>query len=240
MGTVIPTIRRRSSLVRRLPIALPHELIDGCKLWLAGDQITGVANGGTITTWPDVSPIGNVVTQATSGSRPTFSIAAINGLPAVYFDDTGRHFTFTSLPLTGYTIFAVYDLLSLTRAAHYLLGGSGQGVHGGGIYSGLNGWGLYDGSIQVLASEEPTNVWTLMAWQNTKLFRNGVEATYSASGTSAGITLSIVGRRETSWADGYFRGYAAEIIVFGVTLNDYHRKTMEAYLANKYGLSISA
>lgn len=230
---------RRNGTFRRLPVSLPYQRVQGCKLWLAADQITGVATGGKVASWQDIGPFSNSAVQATDGSRPTLINPARVNLPAVYFASSGTYLSVSNLALTNFTIFAIYQLAALTRAAHYLFGGSGVGLHGGGILAGLNGWGFYDGSIQVLASEEPTATWTLMTWQNGKLFRNGIEATYSSSGTSAGMTLNMIGRRDTSWADGYWNGYLAELIVFDVVLNPYERKLIETYLGAKYELTVA-
>lgn len=230
---------RRYQTFRRLPVSLPHQLVQGCKLWLAADQIKDVANGAKVSVWTDIGPFSNSAIQATDANRPTFLSPAIYNYPAINFADSGTYLSLSNLVLTNFTIFAVYNLLAITRVIHYLLGGSGVGLHAGGSFAGVDGWGFYDGSIQVNANQEPTQVWNIMTWQNNKLFRNGVEATYTSSGTSTGMTLNIVGRRETSWADGYFNGYLAELIVFDVLLHSYDRKFIERYLAEKYAQIIA-
>ena len=63
--------------------------ITGLGLWLDATQITGLAEGEPVTTWPDLSPSGFTATwDAASASPPVYQAASFNGLPAVNFTAT--------------------------------------------------------------------------------------------------------------------------------------------------------
>src|SRR5262245_13524936 len=67
-------------------------------LFLDAAAIVGVADVGTVTTWPDRSGNGNSPTQATSTKRPVWSATGgPNGRPCVTFDgvDDYLRITFT-------------------------------------------------------------------------------------------------------------------------------------------------
>ena len=64
----------------------------GMMLWLKADAITGVNNGGAVSTWPDSSGLGNNATQTTQADQPTFVTGDLNGEPAVRFTSADAQF----------------------------------------------------------------------------------------------------------------------------------------------------
>lgn len=60
----------------------------GLRFWLRASDITGVADGQPVSTWPDNSG-NNRPATATGNFRPIFRANAINGLPAVRFTGNG-------------------------------------------------------------------------------------------------------------------------------------------------------
>ena len=77
----------------------------GMLLWLHADAITGVSNGGAVTTWTDSSGNGyNAVYVNPNGEvAPTYVANVFNGLPVVRFSGDNL-LQVSSLPLGPYTI----------------------------------------------------------------------------------------------------------------------------------------
>lgn len=60
----------------------------GLILWLRGDSFSGQSNGTQVSSWEDLSGNGGVVSQSTSGYRPTVQNGIIGSQPVVRFDGT--------------------------------------------------------------------------------------------------------------------------------------------------------
>ena len=75
---------RQSDRVRNV-YAINAVPTTGLLLWLKAGAITGVNNGGVVSTWPDSSGSGNNATQTTTGIQPTYATGELNGQPAVSF-----------------------------------------------------------------------------------------------------------------------------------------------------------
>jgi hypothetical protein len=91
--------------------------ISGCTLWLEGDKITGVADGGAISSWIDSSGFANHAVQATGAKQPTLKTDWFNGLPAVRFDGTDDTLVTAAALWTGAQtrfLFAVYSALNVS------------------------------------------------------------------------------------------------------------------------------
>jgi hypothetical protein len=56
--------------------------------WYAADRISGISNGASVSSWPDLSGNGNNLSQATGANQPTYLVSSINGRPAVSFNGT--------------------------------------------------------------------------------------------------------------------------------------------------------
>ena len=81
----------------------------GMLLWLRADAITGVSNGGSVTTWIDQSSNGyNAVYANPNGEvAPTYVTNVYNGLPVVRFSGDNL-LQVSALPLGTYTIATVF------------------------------------------------------------------------------------------------------------------------------------
>lgn len=88
--------------------------LPGLQLWLRAQDITGIANGGAVTTWSDRSGNGNNVTQGTAAARPTWQRNVQNGKAAVRFDQTDDQLEGTTLGLSAVTVFAVAQVVDNT------------------------------------------------------------------------------------------------------------------------------
>ena len=96
------------------------------------------ANGGTISEWLDKSGNGNHAVQATAGAQPLYSINAISGIPAVYFDTPGTVLqTPYDWPLE-YDVFVVFQPITLplvTSSMVMVSSHDGAGSHSDGEYT---------------------------------------------------------------------------------------------------------
>jgi hypothetical protein len=72
------------------PTDTPHT-VPGLEVWLAADKITGISNGGNVTSWPDygLSAGGPHASAQWSSAAPTYQTNVINSLPTVRFGGTG-------------------------------------------------------------------------------------------------------------------------------------------------------
>ncbi len=64
---------------------------DNLKCWYKAEDITGVADGGYIKTWPDASGNGLNMTSSADKTDPILRLYQVNGLPLVEFSPTGGH-----------------------------------------------------------------------------------------------------------------------------------------------------
>lgn len=87
------------------------EGITGMKLWLKADAITGLADGGSVSSWPDSSGLGHNAIQADSGRYPTYETNELNGKPVIRFNGTSQGMYVpdtTDLDATaGFSVFVV-------------------------------------------------------------------------------------------------------------------------------------
>lgn len=202
------------------------------------DQITPVANGTALASWPDLSSNNDPAVQATSANKPTYATSGPGSMPAVDFSGS-QWMTFTQLAdQAAWTIFAVYradDVASV--AANYFLSGTACGVGAGG--SALSGYFAFDGSSLRTADEKPTGSWNVMTFQSTKLFKNGTEAAYGTTATVGTMTaLRALGARADNTALT-FDGKAFAFLVYGADLSRANCQIVERYLGAKTGITVA-
>ncbi|ETR67773.1 MAG: hypothetical protein OMM_11233, partial [Candidatus Magnetoglobus multicellularis str. Araruama] len=49
------------------------------QLWLSAENIGGINNGDTMSSWPDLTDLSNDLFQAINDSKPTYHTNVING-----------------------------------------------------------------------------------------------------------------------------------------------------------------
>jgi hypothetical protein len=116
----------------------PRQL-PGCAVWLRSDiGITLVS--GAVSRWADQSGNGNDATQGSSGRRPAFDVARINGRPTLFFDPSvaGSEkimaLTSSLSALSASHAFVVFKLVTASPSVPiwtglWKLGTSGQVTH---------------------------------------------------------------------------------------------------------------
>lgn len=128
-----------------LPTDLPE-----LELWYASDQITGVANGDTVTTFTESSGNNRNISQSVEGQKPKYYTNVQNGLPAVRFDGVDDYLvhgpTYTvNQPNTHYLAVLISDITSSTVNSNAFMF-DGQPNRTGILYRTSSGqWGMYTG-----------------------------------------------------------------------------------------------
>lgn len=95
MGVLVPGCSSipRGRIIPTCSGAAPAAPVAGYALWLDASQITGVADGAALSSWPDQSANAYNFT-ATTTQRPTYykttAAKLINGNPAVWFNGTSN------------------------------------------------------------------------------------------------------------------------------------------------------
>lgn len=102
-----------TTTLRKSGVFRPDHL-SGLQLWFDAATISGVADGGTITTWPDRGPANH---DATASGTPTWHENVVNGKPVVRLDGVTDYLTISdfSYDRTALTVFAVYRPTSVTN-----------------------------------------------------------------------------------------------------------------------------
>mgnify|MGYP007083428899 CR=1 FL=1 len=204
--------------------------------WLATTGITSDENG--VSAWVDTIS-SRSATQSTASNKPYYAMNAINGKPTVKFSGASNHqwLTFSSLALTNFTIIVGYKASSFRAGdSNYFFGGSGQG-----LFSSINalsiGYGEFDGTrIRAVTYSASDTTWHIRTFQNSKLYSNGVEATYSNTQNMTGLTLTTIGTRGDNTSLS-FKGEIAFIRVYDSVLSTTNEGIARAYLNSIWGLS---
>ncbi len=105
LGLSIPAVAARSKGVASIDPATLSGLIRSYR----ASNITGVADGASVSSWPDASASNSPLTQS-GGNRPTLDLDGAGGQPGIVFDGADDYYNMTSLT-TGRTLILVmrYD-----------------------------------------------------------------------------------------------------------------------------------
>ena len=226
-GTEITTIE--DYLEAKYGIAARTQL-----LWLAGDAITGLSDGDSLTKWVDQSGNGNHFTVPSGKNAPTYKTNLQNSLPGVRFStDTNMGLSsLLRLVATPYSIYIVYDYRSATSANRRALQGTTNWLIGpyqnthkcfsGGFSTGLavtqNQFVIQ--SVIGSGSSNTNNV-------------NKVGYTSGGSATPDLIGLSAIG----AFAEP-LDGDVLEVQIFSVAHDSTAQDAVIDALASKYSISV--
>lgn len=224
-----------AKLQRRLwtPSLLPASKL---LLWFdASDLSTITLNGSSqCTALKDKS--GNSRNGASAGGGPPpWVINPATGLGVLTFA-TAERLDFSSLTTAaGWMVVIVQKFVTRDLAAHYILGGAGQGI-GVGATSIPNFFSFDGTNVRAASGSGALGVFLLQTWMPAKQFLAGVETGYANTDTVGALTLSSLGDRpDTSLP---YKGAFAEGVVLNSALDD-DRRRLEGYMAWKYGLSLA-
>jgi hypothetical protein len=217
--------------------------IPGLELWLKADQISGVAAGGTITSWPDDSGNGHAATQVSGTLCPTLAVDVVNGHNVARFDNANDGMVTTAvinaLPLSAFVVYAHRGgtadgfrraVQSASGGGNWLIGPYQQGG-GSSRYSTYNGAFLPDGPVTT------QNAFVIQSVvQQTGLAEHWINATSYGTNAQNGVVGTIaLGAGGTFAEPGNCD--IAEVIFYRRALTPLERGRVEGYLALKYGLS---
>jgi hypothetical protein len=242
------------------PVNDPRD-ITGCVLWLDGadSSSTGMTlNGSLVETWKDKSGGGRDFT-ASGTARPTLTPSAINSRSAVTFNGSSTTMAGNAAAesvirnLAGYTIFTAVRTASVAGGERFAFGvGSTILVRTGQQDSRplIAGRRLYADTLKSITDGSGT-LTTGTAFIQTAVVnhssqsltgvRNGLvfatDATYMAAGTSQNNDAPTSVGTQGGGTYGFWNGEIAEIIVFNTALSTANRARVEAYLAQRWGIS---
>lgn len=220
----------------------------------SGLTTPATADNDPVGGWQDQSGNNRHWTQATSGNRPTFLTADINGKPAIRGDDTDNYLigpNLSSLDSAGagevfivvkadtdpcgasYERSGLWSLGSDITSNHYpdpsgiIMEGWGRSARAelGNPTPSLASWRLYNVASQ---SGEYT-----ARLDGTQIFTTG---TSTPGWHTAERTLPFLFRTDAAF---YFGGNIAEMITYSAVLSSGNRDIVESYIASKYGLTIA-
>jgi hypothetical protein len=214
---------------------------NGLSLWLdAADASTlfssascsGVVNAGaSVGCWTDKGATAENFTQATAGSQPV--LGSLNGLGAIDFTSTAQVLNSINGSDTYQTVFIATQPQTTPTGWDQFFGQTGQDfdvrtTSGGGQFSAPNNndWASGTGTPP-------------LDWSNG---RQGVDPTL---GSTSILTAQASGPKTFSASVSntfYSRGMlgnVGEVIAFSGTLTTAQRRTVEDYLAHKWGVTIT-
>ncbi|MFA7419212.1 MAG: T9SS type A sorting domain-containing protein [Melioribacteraceae bacterium] len=218
------------------------------KLWLRSDLAVTSASSA-VSTWGDVSGLGNDASQNTSANQPTLVSNSINGNPVIRFNGTTSKMSLPTSVTLGiqnnpYEMFIVARS-SYTANPEFLISGGATEqfeyhlngarfipIPGSSNYLDIGLTGAYtDGNAHVFSARASSSGGAVRV--------DGIDGgTSSANILSSNSGALLLGVR----SDGtyYFNGDLAEVILYNTNLSTSDRSTVEHYLANRYGITSGA
>lgn len=200
--------------------------IGGLLLWVSADEITGKYDNDNISSWPDLSGIGNNMVQATGGFQPLYKTGVVNGLPALLFDGIDDFLQSPSLAgIKTVVVVAKYDGATFD--------------HGyGGLITGASG------DIWMLGSSGTEN-WYIAESSGMTWYKDGNATSYGVANAwhcfiatyPAGKNQMIQTGRDRVYSGWQWHGYVAEIIAYSDVISAADRIDLDALLRSKYGIT---
>jgi len=232
--------------------------ISGLKLWLDASAITGVSDGGTITTWPDMSGNGYDATQATASAKPVFKTNILNGKPVVRANGSKSMFLSSGLDMLrkapGVTIFAVAKLDAVGADSQYIFyaaRGGGDAPRAALCYHNsvfaLRYRRLDSDSTSTLSGAAADTDWHIhgaLLDFSTGFSGIYIDAAESNTGSpSTGLFSDTSSSAIAIFSDDHsnyrWNGDIAEIIVYNTALSADDIQKINKYLSQKYGIALS-
>ncbi|MDA9110479.1 DUF2341 domain-containing protein, partial [bacterium] len=215
--------------------------LNDLSLWLdAADLSTVQLGSGSVQTWNDKSGNAAHVSQATGGNRPSLVYGGQNGLTTIRFDGSNDYLRSTSFSVGQ--PFSVYAVVKTT-------GTSGRGY----LFDGVTD----NNQRSLLALHESGQIKTWAGnWASSNLSTPTGFATVSAVFNSSSSQISLDGKVVSSLNpntrnltngitiganyqanNDFLKGDIAELFIINHASSDTDRQELEAYLAQKWGLT---
>ena len=234
--------------------ALP--VTNGLVIYLDAGTITGVADGGAISTWSDISGLGNDATQGTSANRPVYDAANLlfNGFPTVHFDGSNDYLSLPSgagcpINVGSFTVFVVgtSDVLGVSQYFCSAQGTSGNDRLRIAIDSAIDGapfhWRIGDtgwpGSMNA-TSDTARHIFGASSGGGTaEGVIDGVSIGTAANSSSDVPSNFGLGAANLASPHSFLNGDIAEFIVYNRTLSPAEYAQVNDFLETKYTYSDS-
>lgn len=244
-------------LATALPASAAFVPPAGLELWLKADAITGVPNGGAVSTWGDSTGLGGGrdMTQGTANYQPTYQASVQTGVtneatplynPVVRFDGINDIMANAALH-NAQTILYVCRTTANEGVPFSRLGTINE------YFGFINAVGGATGDVFL---KNPQTYWTDSANQalnsfhvlaglysdpangsNGSIYFDGLLEATGTGGNSPANLADVVGARGNlpgPTYNLYFRGDLAEVLVFSTNLSAVDRQAVESYLTDKY------
>lgn len=206
------------------------------KLWVKGNSITGVSDGGALSSFTDLA--GLTISQATSSRQPHWRANVLNGKGALRFDGFADMLSAT----LGASITAPFTYVVLARVSQnhnysQMLGDRAANNFGLYGYGGASQIRLYNGvELNVVTTNYGEYRLFVIKWNgaSTSVKVNGGSAITGNAGTGA-TTLQNIGIG--GWATDNtlsFGGDICEMLIVDPELDASETALMESYLASEW------
>ena len=226
--------------------------ITGCSLWFdATDSSTITLSSGSLTQWNDKSGNGRNLTAVFANA--TVSSAYQNGLNVFNFSGNALYRTAANTAVYPQDVYIIVALKSTTAHVDVL----GVGATNSGNFNSLtfgeytanrwhNGSDYFNRTPNCISpTNETSTSFLLIQWSiangNYLIRRNGTQLVQTAtySWTLPAGSIFQIGYRHPDNNGVNFSGYIGEIVVFNSQIGTTDRQNVEAYLAQKWGLTSS-
>lgn len=223
-------------------------------MWLDASQLTGLTNGGTLTTWVDKSSNGF---SGTAVAGPTYITNSVNGLPVVRFNGTTQYVNFGNvLNISTNTGVAMFSIVKINSASAGIVGKTVAGPLSGRwtTFRQTNATRMLvqpDGDSTESTYSDSSSAVQLVEglWdrQTQYIYQNGLLQDSDAKASTSNLSNSAplyVGAYPNSVGSGpepgfYLNGDVAEILVYMTNVTPFIRQQIEGYLTWKWGLQAS-
>jgi hypothetical protein len=226
----------------------------------AGQSVTGVAHGGSISSFTDKSS--NAFTF-TASSNPKYNKYGANGRPYVFFDGTDDYFSIsnsdaidTAINAATVTIFTVAHTEADNADKQTIFSTTDNPNKGYEVYHDMSGSEnraeatVYNsgadqtitGDTDSITTTDPVIICAQMAAGTLDIFVNGKKATQVTGSniyvpaTAGNVYLGALHNGSTE-AD-FFSGRIYETIMYSSALSTNDRQLIEGYLAHKYNIGL--
>jgi hypothetical protein len=237
------------------PSSLPGTLTSAYKvipsiLWLRADMGISLDGSSNVQGWTDQSDNGYVLGQATSGSRPPVSAAAIGGKPALNFASSKWLTNTTNNLVTPNSAWSVMCVAKNGNGA--MLTHRNSTPYAASLFFGLSGTFYVYGDGALVSSnitvadatsetQSATNAFKSShvykgGSNNPDIFLNTTQRSITSSGTFQGTESGSTGFSVAAANGGQFwGGLIGEIVAISGAISTTDRQLIEAYQATFWG-----
>jgi prepilin-type N-terminal cleavage/methylation domain-containing protein len=270
IGIIIAGVTQSSSLLKKAKLLFacasvqssPVSGIEGLILWLettCDKSFAGTLpdNGSEVNTWYDINPQSSNHSDVTIHNQDhpvLFTYDCINGLPCLkstpfsssYFKSSTNISPSVSPELT---IFMVLKIQTMQNNTNYFAGFGGSSVNNRGMRVGdlfyVHSGNSLDQTFSAVPTTQSPTLISISYKSNisngSNFFLNGGPASTPFTDSTVDDISQFSGLHENikiGFLSDY--GYTAEFIAYNRALKDDERKSVEKYLAKKWGITITS